>query len=231
MSATIAIGALVASASPAAACGQDSYLGTICTFALPYCPKGWVEANGQQLKRDRYAAMSALLNKDEFGGDGRTYMNVPDLRGRGMVGLGIGIGAGYPMTEVKLGTMRGREFETLTASQLPLHAHQLSGETVITGGGVPVNATAGSALPTPEKFQNNDTVYLANVAAPVGTKGLFTKTAPPAGATATMPVSGKLTLSGETGAAGLGMPISVLPPQVGVRVCVMVENGIFPERE
>lgn len=111
--------ALLAGAPSAAlACGQDAYVGSVCTVAFNFCPEGTLAAQGQLLPINQYQVLYSLLGT-MYGGNGSTTFALPDLRGRTVVGAGQGAG----LTNVLLGQQRGAEGATLTANQLAAHTH------------------------------------------------------------------------------------------------------------
>jgi hypothetical protein len=105
-------------AQPAAACGQDSYIGSICYVGYNWCPQGTVQAAGQLLPITQYQAVFALLGCN-YGGDCRTTFAVPDLRGRSIVGYGAGPG----LSQMAMGDKGGVEGVVLNA---PRQGGQLS---------------------------------------------------------------------------------------------------------
>ncbi|MGQ9372037.1 phage tail protein [Azospirillum sp. ST 5-10] len=115
LAATVATGAGLA--TPAAACSQDSYIGTVCFFANQFCPRGWLPASGQLLAINGNQALYALLGTT-YGGDGRSTFGVPDLRGRAPVGYGQGTG----LDNINLAQRAGQNQVTL-AIPLPQHTH------------------------------------------------------------------------------------------------------------
>ena len=66
---------------------MESYIGQIQSFAFTYAPLGWAECNGQALPIQQNTALYALLGST-YGGDGKTYFNLPDLRARALVHAG-----------------------------------------------------------------------------------------------------------------------------------------------
>lgn len=106
----------------AQACTQgDDLIGSICVVTYTRgCPSGYVATDGRSLPISAYQALYALIGPT-FGGDGKTYFNVPDLRGRVVVGTGAAVS---PYTsQVTLGQKRGEESISLNQSQIPAHAH------------------------------------------------------------------------------------------------------------
>lgn len=112
---------------------SDPFLGMILPFPYQYAPQGWSFCQGQQLSISQYSALYSLLSVT-FGGDAKTYFNLPDMRSRHMIGTGRGPGlSGYA-----LGQAGGNELVTLTVNQMPLHSH----DATFTGTG----GSAGSPL-------------------------------------------------------------------------------------
>jgi microcystin-dependent protein len=62
---------------------------------LPYAgssvPAGWLLCNGTAVSRTTYAALFTAISTVWGTGDGSTTFNLPDMRGRGVVGAGTGI--------------------------------------------------------------------------------------------------------------------------------------------
>jgi microcystin-dependent protein len=99
----------------------DSYLlipyGTIIQSAAVVIPDGWLNCNGASLLKDTYTNLfNAILYT--YGGSGDNF-NVPDIRGRVIVGTGTGSG----LTNRTLGSTGGAETHTLTTNEMPSHSH------------------------------------------------------------------------------------------------------------
>ncbi|WP_291725093.1 tail fiber protein [Magnetospirillum sp. 64-120] len=99
---------MTTAAKPALACSNESFMGTVCTFAFNYCPQGFLPANGQMLSINENPALYSLLGTT-YGGDGRSTFALPDFRGRSPVGQGSAPG----LSQVQLGQQRGQENITL----------------------------------------------------------------------------------------------------------------------
>lgn len=201
---------------------MDAFLGFITPFPWTWAPQGWSLCQGQLIQIQQNTALYALLGTS-FGGDGHTTFGLPDLRGRQIIGYGLNPATGINVPFAEKG---GAQAVTLNAAQLPSHTHAA---TFAAGsGGVSVSTAAPSAA-TP-LLTNGQTAYLANSSA--GTsgnalKGLYTTTAPAAGATATVPVNagGAVTVSPSGGSA----PVSVMNPYLALNFCICLE-GLFPSR-
>ncbi len=59
---------------------MDYYIGEIELFPYGYAPMGWLICDGRQLSVAQYSPLYSLIGVN-FGGDGRTYFNLPNLTG------------------------------------------------------------------------------------------------------------------------------------------------------
>jgi microcystin-dependent protein len=134
-----------------------------------------------------------------YGGNGTTTFAVPDLRGRSAIGAGTGGG----LSPVMQGARRGAESVTLSVNNLPSHNH--SAHAVNATGTGP--AADNSWPANPANTERTPVVYNGYAAS---------------GSAVTLN-------SGVVGVTGQGVPFNNLPPQLGMRFCV-VEQGIYPSR-
>jgi len=72
-----------------------TYLGEVRAFGFNFCPRGWLPADGRNLPIAQNTPLFSLLGTS-FGGNGVTYFNLPDLRGRTPIGTGPGVSLGQP---------------------------------------------------------------------------------------------------------------------------------------
>lgn len=100
----------------------EPFLGEIRIYSFDYAPKGWASCNGQAIQVSQNAALFALLGAN-YGGDRKTYFNVPDLRGRTPVGYYTNPATIGAFSRYNLGTSGGTETVTLTTTQIPAHTH------------------------------------------------------------------------------------------------------------
>lgn len=101
---------------------DEPYIGEIRPISFTYAPKGWAFCNGQSLPINQNQALYSLLGV-QFGGNGTTTFNLPDLRSRVPVGTGqLAGGSSYAQ-----GTGGGTESVTLTQNQMPTHMHPFTG--------------------------------------------------------------------------------------------------------
>jgi len=111
--------------------------GMIIAFAGETVPDGWADCNGDTLSRTLYPETFAALGTIWGVGDGSTTFNLPDFRGRGI----IGVGTGTSLTPRALGDEVGFEAVTLTVDEMPTHGHPertyTNQDAYIIGGGSP----------------------------------------------------------------------------------------------
>jgi microcystin-dependent protein len=85
-------------------------------------PTGYLFCDGAQISRSVYATLYAALggaNSPWGQGDGSTTFQVPDLRGRNIVGAGAGPG----LTNRALGSTGGAEYHYISTNEMPAHSH------------------------------------------------------------------------------------------------------------
>lgn len=118
----------------------DPFIGEITMYAFPFPPQGWAQCNGQTLSIAQYNAVFALLST-QYGGNGHTTFNLPNLQGRSPMHVGQGAG----LTPRTMGEMGGTESVTLTTETMPIHSHNatvtsiLHGETALANLRNPLN--------------------------------------------------------------------------------------------
>ncbi|PLK43456.1 phage tail protein [Emticicia sp. TH156] len=97
---------------------MDEYIGMIKAFPGRYVPVGYLECDGRKLTiNSQYAALFTLIGTT-YGGDGKTYFNLPDLKGRSIIGAGQ-----LGKTSREPGQAGGEEMVRLTQNELPPHTH------------------------------------------------------------------------------------------------------------
>lgn len=100
---------------------MEPFIGQIAFVAFNFAPRGWAECNGQSLPISQYTPLFALIGTT-YGGDGSTYFNLPDMRGRTLVGVGQGPG----LSNYSQGQTGGQETVTLNTNQIPAHSHSIA---------------------------------------------------------------------------------------------------------
>lgn len=123
--------------------------GTILPTVATSAPSGWLLCDGTAVSRSTYPNLFALVGTAFGAGDGTTTFNLPDLRGRSIIGVGTGSG----LTARTRGETGGAESHTLTEAQMPLHGHPYRVSYTSTGssdastqttGGFPTKTTSAS---------------------------------------------------------------------------------------
>ncbi|MCA9972192.1 MAG: phage tail protein [Anaerolineales bacterium] len=92
---------------------SEPFLAEIRMFGFTFAPRGWALCDGQILPIAQNQSLYSLLGTT-YGGDGRTSFALPDLRGRTPI---------HVSTQHPLGQHSGSETHTLTAREMPTHAH------------------------------------------------------------------------------------------------------------
>ncbi|HEX6384975.1 MAG TPA: tail fiber protein [Anaerolineae bacterium] len=99
---------------------SEPFIAEIRIFAGNFAPRGWAFCNGQLLPISQNTALFSLVGTT-YGGDGRTTFALPNLQGRAPLHPGQGPG----LTARQLGEQGGTESVTLSAAEIPNHAHAL----------------------------------------------------------------------------------------------------------
>ncbi len=130
--------------------GSSMPVGALLAWLSVDIPEGWVVCDGRALERVTYPALFALIATTYGAGNGTTTFNVPDLRGRVVVGMDNmgGVSANIlsaPWSKIVGGT-GGEEQHQLSINELPSHAHtsRITGATFGLGAAAGANASAGS---------------------------------------------------------------------------------------
>lgn len=103
--------------------------GSINAYAGSAAPTGWLMCDGAAVSRATYADLFALIGTTYGAGDGTTTFNVPDMKGRVIVGKAA---AG---TFAALNNKGGAETHTLTSAEMPSHFHTADGTLSAVDGG------------------------------------------------------------------------------------------------
>jgi len=124
----------------------DAFIGEIRMFPFGYAPIGWLACDGQRVDLRQAQALYSLLGS-RFGGDSRTYFNVPNLNGRIPVNMGASPMTGTPFV---FADKIGQETVTLSYGQAPTHSHsftaRISGASITGMTGVAKTTGTGSAM-------------------------------------------------------------------------------------
>lgn len=128
-------------------------VGGLVSFAGATAPNGWIICDGSQKSRVDYKSLFDVIGTTWGSGDGSTTFNIPDLRGRTIIGAGTGSG----LTARTLGDLTiGAETVTLTSAQsgVPAHGHDLRTSSGA-GGTLTVTTANGTGTTTSGLVQNN----------------------------------------------------------------------------
>ena len=111
--------------------------GAIIPFAGTIAPNGWLLCFGQEISRDTYSDLFSVISNTYGIGDGTTTFNLPDLRGRMVIGIDNMGGDSANRVENEqadvLGGSAGEENHTLTVDELATHSHNINGRSSTSG--------------------------------------------------------------------------------------------------
>lgn len=93
--------------------------GTIIQSAAVVIPQGWLVCDGSLLSTVTYANLFSVVGYT-YGGSGVNF-NIPDLRGRAIVGTGSAPG----LSARTLGATGGEEKHSLDVTEIPAHNHHI----------------------------------------------------------------------------------------------------------
>ena len=200
---------------------MEGTMSEIRLFSGNFAPQSWAFCNGSAIAISSNQALFALLGTT-YGGNGVTTFNLPDLRGRTVIGQGAGPG----LSAYAIGQTVGIPTETLTLSQLPMHTHmaQVTAGTGTASGSATlygVNAGGGHATPGGN--------YLAedNGAGATSYASSGTPVAMNAGSAAITDIHAVTTVS--IGTVGGSQPHENMQPSLALNYIICV-YGIFPSR-
>lgn len=121
--------------------------GVILPYGGSSAPPGYLLCQGQAVSRSTYAFLFAVLGTRYGAGDGSTTFNLPDMRGRVMVGLDTA------QAEFNaLGNAGGAKTHTLTEAEMPAHQHSAGLPLILPGRGP--TGSWGEATKTGGPWQN-----------------------------------------------------------------------------
>jgi microcystin-dependent protein len=129
--------------------------GTVAPFAGATAPDGWLLCDGSAVSRTTYSTLFGVLGTTYGLGDGVSTFNLPDARGRTLIGAGTGSG----LTFRALGALGGQESD--------IHDHVVSGNTSVDVGASGANSNDANAGPTPATAGHWHTLSLATTSASV----------------------------------------------------------------
>jgi microcystin-dependent protein len=95
-------------------------VGTVLAVAGALVPPGYLACDGSAVDRASYALLFAAIGTSFGGGDGTTTFNLPDARGRVLMGSGNAPG----LSSRSIGQTLGEETHVLTIAEMPAHTHE-----------------------------------------------------------------------------------------------------------
>lgn len=113
----------------------DAFIGEIRPFVGNFAPRYWLFCHGQDVPIVEYQAFFAVIGTT-YGGDGRTYFRVPNLKGRTPIGAGHAPGLSY----WQQGDYGGHPEKVVTERNIPAHRHAVMA--------MDTNATSAEPGPT-----------------------------------------------------------------------------------
>jgi microcystin-dependent protein len=93
-------------------------VGSVLSFAGSIVPNGWLECDGTDVSRTTFADLFSVIRTTYGGGDGTTTFNLPNIKGKVVVG--------YNASETEfdtIGETSGEKAHTLTVNEIPSHNH------------------------------------------------------------------------------------------------------------
>ena len=104
---------------------DGSPVGTVMAYPSVTPPTGWFLSDGSAKSRTSYTDLFNVIGTTFGVGDGSTTFNLPDLRGRFILGAGQGVG----LASRALAAYGGEEAHSLSASENGAHTHTLGNHT------------------------------------------------------------------------------------------------------
>ncbi len=144
---------------------SDAFIGEIYMAAFQNAPRNFAACNGAALSIYQFTSLFALIGTN-YGGDGQTTFNLPDLRGR----VPIGIGTGPGLSNIEIGQRGGAPTSTLTVTNLPAHTHTLKGVSEAGNTSNPTNAYPAGTGSLDKEYNTSGTAVSMNAGA-VGSTG------------------------------------------------------------
>lgn len=187
-------------------------VGEIRLFAGSFSPYDWLACEGQEIAiTSDTQALYAILGT-EFGGDGRSYFNLPDLRGRAAIHPSATYGNVVPPNIAWYG---GAEQAVIPVESLPSHTHTARGDMM--GHSYMDCSTLNGNTEEPDgayfAVQSNNAVDGAYAEEPNNILG---------------PVNVTGTLEAELLAGTGGEPIDIREPYLALTYIICVK-GLFPQ--
>lgn len=118
---------------------QTFMIGEIKMYTSLTLPNGWLPCYGQELLRDEYPDLFAVIGTEFYFGTDPDYFAIPNFKRRSPMGVNES-GSGTPLA---LNELHGEENHTLLTGELPVHSHV---ERANAPGAAIVNFKVGTAV-------------------------------------------------------------------------------------
>jgi len=113
--------------------------GSIMAWTTTSAPTGFLLCDGSAVSRTTYATLFGIVSTTFGTGDGSTTFNVPNLKGKVIVGFNAS------ETEFDaMGETGGEKTHTLTVAEMPAHTHNYPSTAGGAGNAVPTLSDAGA---------------------------------------------------------------------------------------
>lgn len=220
--ATVAGITAMAGSTPAQACGYGAYIGQICMVAGNFCPEGTYNATGTIMAVNQDQALYTLLGTRYGGNQSQSTFGLPNLTLRMPVGT---------QSTLPIATKRGTSTAQLGSANLPTHTHGATYSPQSATNPLSMTPTVAASQSTGNDKIPNAGDYLAVTIGSGTAQWPHYAAANAAGAMVplggvTSPISGTGTpVLTPTGAAAPASPINIIPPQVGMNICIVGTGG------
>jgi len=208
----------------------DPFIGEIRLFGFNFAPRGWGFCAGALLPISQNTSLFSLLGTT-YGGDGRTTLALPDLRGRAAMSKGRHPGSFF---DWRMGQRAGSETHTLNIPELANHTHTA---TFTATGAASVTATLMATTDNGDSATPTAGAFLAAATPPLGGPDQpekIYKTDPTPDSTVVLggvevtktgAVSGTVTIDPQGGSTAF----SLLQPVLAMNYCIAMA-GLYPSR-
>lgn len=188
---------------------METFLAFIAAFGFNFPPAYWALCNGTQLQIAQNSALYSLLGV-MYGGNGTTNFNLPDLRGRVMIGAGAGPGL-QPY-------LQGQSGGAETCTTLLAHSH--TGSIGTASATIKAYSAAGTSA---------NPIARGGINVLSGSTGgsIYGTTAPD---TALNVGGGTVTGTITTDISGSATSFNIMQPYCPMNFCIAM-SGIYPTRE
>ena len=183
---------------------MEGTIGEIRLFGGNFAPQNWAFCEGQLLPIASNPALFSIIGA-MYGGDGRTTMALPNLKGRTAIHAGQGGG----LSNRILGQSSGVETVTLSIQNLAQHSHAAMPTTF-----KPLGIDEKDNSPSPEGNHPSKTTDAGN----------------PIYHAQTNVTMAEQNVSLSTGNTGGNQPVDNVQPTLALRYIICLQ-GLFPQRD